>query len=81
MADEKERRTTKWRLLLRNFSTAQKVRRTSRVAAQYTSEADLSKLLWLDLASRFVHAFPIPYVQATILNLLNPYIQSCYRTP
>ena len=34
--------------------TAQKVRQTSRVAAQYTSGADLSELLWLDLASRFV---------------------------
>ena len=44
---------------------AQKIRRTSRVASQYTKEADLSELLWLDLASQFVHA-PIPYVQAAI---------------
>ena len=43
-----------------------------RLASQYTSEADLSGLLWLDLASRFAHT-PIPYVQAAILNLLNPY--------
>ena len=40
---------------------------------QYTSEADLSELLWLDFASRFTLALPIPYVQAAILNLLNPY--------
>ena len=42
-----------------------------RVASQYTSEADLHELLWLDLASHFVLALPIPYVQAAILNLLN----------
>ena len=64
------------------FSTARKVRRTSRVASQYTSEADLFELLWLDLASQFARALLYPsYVQAAILNLLNPYIRSCYRTP
>ena len=42
----------------------------------FVSEADLSELLWLDLASRFALALPIPYVQAAILNLLNPYIRS-----
>ena len=51
------------------------------VAAQYTSEADLLESLWLDCASHFARALPIPYVQAAILNLLNPYIRSCYRTP
>ena len=46
------------------------------------SEADLSELLWLDLASQFARALLYPiYVQAAILNLLNPYIRSCYRTP
>ena len=59
----------------------ERLRRTSRVALQCTNEADLSELLWLDCASRFVLALPTPYVQATVLNLLNPYIQSCYRTP
>ena len=54
--------------------TAQKVRRTSRVAAQYISEADLLESLWLDLASSFERTLPIPYVQAAILNWLNPYI-------
>ena len=49
------------------------VRRTSRVASQYASEADLFELLWLDLALHFALAVPIPYVQAAILNLLNPY--------
>ena len=51
-----------------NFSTARKVRPTSRVASQYTSEADLSESLWLDFASHFARALPIPYVKATILN-------------
>ena len=50
------------------------------IASQYTSEADLSQLLWLDLASRFARALPILYVQAAILNLFNSYIRSCYRT-
>ena len=36
------------------------------------------KSLWLDRASRFACVLPIPYVQAAILNLLNPYIRSCY---
>ena len=36
------------------------VRRTSRVASQYTSEADLSELLWLDLVSRFVRMLLYP---------------------
>ena len=45
MADGKERKI-KWTFLYQNYSTAQKVRRTStRVASQYTSEADLSELL------------------------------------
>ena len=44
MADVKEERT-KWIFLYRNYSTAQKVRQTSRVTSQYTSEADLSELL------------------------------------
>ena len=79
MADgKKERKKDK---MEQNFSTARKVRRTLRVATKYTSEADLLESLWLDRASRFACAFPIPYVQATILNLLNPYIRSCYRTP
>ena len=39
---------------------------------QYTSEAES---FWLDLASRVVCAFPIPYVQAAILNL---HAQSLY---
>ena len=42
-----------------------------RVASHYTSE-DLSELLWLDGASCFVLVLPIPYVQAAILNQLNP---------
>ena len=73
MADEKEEDMTKWIFLWRNFSTAQKFRQTSRVDSQYTSEADLSELIWLDLASRFILALLIPYVQTAILNLLNPY--------
>ena len=73
MANKKERRMTKWRFLSRNFSTAWKIRQISSVAAQYTSEADLSELLWLYHASRFTHVLPIPYVQTAILNLLNPY--------
>ena len=48
---------------------------------KYISGADLSESLWLDRASRFVLVLPIPYVQATILNMLNPYIRSCYHTP
>ena len=49
---------------------------------QYKSEADLSESHWLDCASRFEFALPISYmyVQVAILNLLNLYIQSCYRT-
>ena len=39
---------------------------------QYTSEANLSELLWLDLASHFAHVLLISYVQVTILNLANP---------
>ena len=84
MADEKERKNDKMEILYRNFSTARKFRRTARVyiASQYTlsSEADLSELLWLDLALRFAHALPIPYIQAAILNLLNPYIRSAIDT-
>ena len=69
-----------------NYSTAWKVRRISRKASKYTSEADLSEAdlsesLWLDRASRFTRVLPIPYVQNAILNLLNPYIWSCYCTP
>ena len=41
---------------------------------QYTSEADLSELLWLDLASMIRSHAPIPYVQATILNVPIPII-------
>ena len=41
----------------------------------------LYKSLGLYFASHFVCVLPIPYVQATILNLLNPYIRSCYRNP
>ena len=53
------------------------VRQTSRVASQYTSEADLSESLWLDRTSRFAHIFLyLMYMQADILN---HYIQSCYR--
>ena len=74
MADEKERnkkeRMTKWKFLLRNFSTARNIRQTSRVASQYTCETEL---LWLDLALRFARALPIPYVQATVLNLQSLY--------
>ena len=33
------------------FLTARMVRQTSREASQYTSEDNLSELLWLDLAS------------------------------
>ena len=70
------------KMVLRIFSTAQKDRRTLRVVSQYTSEADLFDLLRLNLASRFRLTLPIPYVQAAILlNLLNPYIRSYYRTP
>ena len=60
-------------IFVAEFSTAWKVRRISRVASQYTSEVDLSELLWLDLASHFVLALPIRYVQAAVLNLSNPY--------
>ena len=38
-----------------------------------TSEADLPESIWLYRASRFALALPIPYIQAAILNLLNPY--------
>ena len=79
MADEKEEEGGQNGDFCSGIS--QNVRRTSKVVSQYISEADLSELLWLDLASRFVLALPIPYVQAAILNLLNPYIWSCYRTP
>ena len=42
-------------------------------SCEYTSEVDLLELLWLDRASCFARALPIPYVQAAILNLLNHY--------
>ena len=36
---------------------------------QYTSEANLSELLWLDLASHFALTLPIPYVQAVTITI------------
>ena len=65
---------TKWTYLWWNYSTARKVRQTSRVASQYISEADSSKLLWLDCASCFTLARPIPYVQAAILTAQSLYV-------
>ena len=47
---------------------------------QYTSEANLSESVWLDRALRFACTLPKPYGQAAILNLLIPYIRSCYCT-
>ena len=80
MADEKEKEGQNGDFCSRISRLHKKVRQTSTVASQYTSEADLSELLWLDLASHFALALPIPYVQAAILNLLNTYIRSCYHT-
>ena len=43
-------------IFVAEFLTPRKVRQTLRVALQYISEADLSKLLWLDLAPHVLRA-------------------------
>ena len=47
--------------------------------ANFEGSCNTGDLLWLDHASHFAHMLPIPYVQATILNLLNPRIATALR--
>ena len=47
-------------------------RQTLKVASQYTSEADLNCFGWTMLHVLRAHSL-YPILQATILNLLNPY--------
>ena len=65
---KKETRNDKMNIF--EFLDYTKVRLTLKVALQYISVADLSELLWPDLASRFARALPIPYIQVAILKEL-----------